>query len=394
MKEFNCDILIVGSGLTGLVSAYALSLLGYKIIITEQKKAKKNQKFLVDTRTTAIAEGSRVFLDKIGLWNKISKFAEKIKNIEVIDRVQTNKINFFNNNKNKNLGYVVKNLKLEEIIRSCLIKRKNVIFCYDSKFLSVDYNLDKVIGVYKNKKIISNILLAADGKNSAVRKTFNTLTFKKNYRESALVLNFFHTQKHNNTAYEFFYKSGPLAILPMQSENLNFQSSIIWSNDKKYLSSLVLQNEKLIKEILEENIGNTVGKIIKINSKQIFPLSSHINEKFFEKRVLYIGDSAHSIHPIAGQGWNLGLRDIKKLYNLAKEMKEIGITIGSKQFCTDYNESCYYDAYRFYQITDKLNLMFKSNSFVSNNLRFFGFDFIENNDYLKKQITDFAMGFN
>ena len=394
MKEFKCDILIVGSGLTGLVAAHALSLLGYKIIITEQKKAKKNEKFFVDTRTTAIAEGSKVFLDEIGLWNKISKFAEKIKNIEVIDREKTNKINFFNNNKSKNLGYVVKNSKLEEIIKSSLIKRKNVIFFYDSKFLSAEYNLDKIIGIYKNKKIISNILLATDGKNSAVRKTFNTLTFNKNYNESALVLNFFHTHKHNNTAYEFFYKSGPLAVLPMQSENLNFQSSIIWSNNKKYLSSLVLQNEKLIKEILEENIGSIVGKIKKINSKQIFPLSSHINEKFYDKRVLYIGDSAHSIHPIAGQGWNLGLRDIKKLHKLSKEIKKIGIPIGSKNFCIDYNENCYYDAFRLYQITDKLNLMFKSNSFVSNNFRFFGFEFIEKNNYLKKQITHFAMGFN
>jgi len=394
MKEFKCDILIVGSGLTGLVSAYALSLLGYKIIITEQKKAKKNEKFLVDTRTTAIAEGSKVFLEQIGLWNKISKFTEKIKNIEVIDRSKTNKINFFNNNKNKNLGYVVKNLKLEKIIRSCLIKRKNVIFFYDSRFLSAEYNVDKIIGVFKNKKIISSILLATDGKNSAVRKNFNTLTFNKNYRESALVLNFFHTKKHNNTAYEFFYKSGPLAILPMQSENLNFQSSIIWSNDKKYLSSLVLQNEKLLNDILEENIGSVVGKIKKINSKQIFTLSSHINDKFYEKRVLYIGDSAHSIHPIAGQGWNLGLRDIKKLYNLAKEVKKIGITIGSKKFCKDYNENCYYDAFRLYQITDKLNLFFKSNSFISNNFRSLGFDFIEKNNFIKKQITNFAMGFN
>ena len=79
-------------------------------------------------------------------------------------------------------------------------------------------------------------------------------------------MNFFHTQKHNDTAYEFFYKNGPLAILPMQSENSNFQSSIIWSNDKKYLSSLVVQNDKMIKEILEEKIGDVVGKIKKIGA--------------------------------------------------------------------------------------------------------------------------------
>ena len=124
MKEFKCDILIVGSGLTGLVCAYALSLLGYKIIITEQKKAKENEKYLNDTRTTAIAEGSKIFLDQIGLWKKISNFSEKIKNIEVVDRFKTNKINFFNDTKNNNLGYVVKNLKLLEVIKSNLLQKK------------------------------------------------------------------------------------------------------------------------------------------------------------------------------------------------------------------------------------------------------------------------------
>ena len=394
MKEFKCDILIIGSGLTGLVSAYVLSLLGFKIIIAEQKKAKKNQKLLKDIRTTAIAEGSKNFLDQIGLWKKISKFSEKIKYIEVIDREKTNKINFSNSAKNNNLGYVVKNLKLTKVINQALIKKNNVILNYDSKLLTVEYLPDKIIGIFENKKIISKILLAADGKNSTVRQKLNTPVFNKKYKEDAFVMNFFHTQKHNNTAYEFFYKNGPLAILPMQSENINFQSSIIWSNDKKYLSSLVVQNDKIIKEILEEKIGGVVGKIKKINSKQIFSLSSHINDKFYEKRVLYIGDSAHSIHPIAGQGWNLGLRDIKNLYNLAKETNMLGISIGSKQFCIDYNEKCYYDAFQLYQITDKLNLVFKNNSLLLNQLRPFGFNLIEKNSFLKKQITEFAMGFN
>ena len=112
MKLMSCNILIVGSGLTGLVAAYSLSLLGFKIILTEQKKILNNKNIIThDTRTTAIAEGSKVFLDHIGLWKKLSLFAEPIKNINVIDRSIKNKIEFFNSFRDHNLGYIVKNSK-------------------------------------------------------------------------------------------------------------------------------------------------------------------------------------------------------------------------------------------------------------------------------------------
>ena len=392
MKEFDCDILIIGSGLTGLVCAYALSLLGYKIIITEQKKNINIKNNFHDTRTTAISQGSKIFLYKIGLWKHLSKHAEKIKDIKVIDRISSNKINFFNNLKNNNLGYIVKNLKMIKAIKSALQKNTNLVHYYESKLLFVEHKSDKIFGVFNDKKISARLLVAADGKNSTVRKLLNTPIFKKQYKENALVINFFHTNKHNNTAYEFFYNHGPLAILPMQSEKMNHQSSIIWSNNKEYLSSLMLASDKLISSILEEKVGRVVGKIKKINSKQIFPLSSHINKKFYEERILYIGDSAHSIHPIAGQGWNIGLRDIEQFYELAIKTKALGLNLGSKQFCLNYNQNRFYDAYQFYQVTDKLNLIFKKDSLIFNNFRSFGFNLIEKNINLKKRITNFAMG--
>ena len=149
----------------------------------------------------------------------------------------------------------------------------------------------------------------------------------------------------------------------------------------------------MIKKILDEKIGSTIGSIKKILSKQVFPLSSHINSRFYEKKLLYVGDAAHSVHPIAGQGWNLGLRDIKNLYYLSKDSKNLGLTIGTNQFCIAYNENCYYDSFRLYQVTDKLNGIFKQNNFFINISRAIGFKIIQRNKRLKKFITNFAMGF-
>ena len=127
MKEFQCDLHIVGGALTGLLAAYSASSLDYKIIISEKKintNNKKNPNH--DTRTTAIAEGSKVFLEHQGLWKKIENFAEPIKNINVVDTAASSKISFANPKSKSNLGYIVKNSKLISVLTKELRKKKNV----------------------------------------------------------------------------------------------------------------------------------------------------------------------------------------------------------------------------------------------------------------------------
>jgi 2-octaprenyl-6-methoxyphenol hydroxylase len=140
---------------------------------------------------------------------------------------------------------------------------------------------------------------------------------------------------------------------------------------------------------MEEKIGKIVGNITKINSTQIFPLSAHINDSFINKRLIYVGDAAHSIHPIAGQGWNLGVNDVKNLYEVSKNRK---IDIGTDLFCRMYNNKSYYKAFQLFQITDKLNSHFLNSGSIYRSFSNIGFDFIEKNQSLKNKITNYAMG--
>ena len=273
-----------------------------------------------------------------------------------------------------------------------MINKNFKIIIDDNKINQLEIENSFIVSSSANRKIYSDLIVAADGKNSSIKNILKISSYKKNYNKNALVLCFEHTNSHNNTAYEYFYDSGPLAILPMKKENKKFCSSIVWTLNKKYSSALMdIPNERLI-EILNKKVENNLGRIKKIKSKKIFPLSAHLNSKFYSNKVIFVGDSAHSVHPIAGQGWNLGMRDVKAIDFLSKKYKVLGIELGTNEFCKEYHDNCFYDAYRLYQITDKFDTIFKSNNLFVSTLRSEGFKFISKRNNLKNFITDFAMG--
>ena len=392
MNQFEYDVVIVGQGLNGLVSAQAVSDLGLKVLIIDRTNIKNENLKRSDTRTVAISEGSKILLDKFGIWREISRYTQPIEKIKVIDRTPNRKIDFFNSNKENNLGYIIKNSVFKNSIIKILKRKKNISIINGIELKKINYDSNFIISKFNKGHAKAKLLIAADGKKSKVRDILETPTINKSYNESALVVNFEHSKNHDNCAYEFFFENGPLALLPMKKEK-NHQSSLVWSNNKNLLKKYLDCNEDLLAKLIEEKILGTLGKIKKIKSKQIFPLSAHINYDFYDKNVIYVGDSAHSIHPIAGQGWNLGLRDISNLYNLLQEYKALGIDIDSINFTKNYHDRCFYDAFRMFQVTDKLNKLFMKKSYILNLSRALGFDFIEHSPKVKKNITNFAMGF-
>ena len=284
---------------------------------------------------------------------------------------------------------MIENKKFSKILIHQLKKFKNTKVYEGFNLIDINSN-EKNNRAFSNNTIINaKVIIAADGKNSQIKKIVGNKTFKKNYKESALVLNFVHEKKLDNTAYEIFYKTGPLAILPMKSSKRFSKSTLIWSNDDKFLKKLISLENTFIKNFIEEKIGNIVGKITKINTSQVFPLSAHINDSFINKRLIYIGDAAHSIHPIAGQGWNLGVNDVKNLYEISKKRKT---DIGGDLFCQIYNSESYHKAFQLFQITDKLNSHFMNSGNAYRFLSNIGFDFIEKTPLLKNKITEYAMG--
>jgi len=389
MKEINTEVLIIGSGLVGLVAAHAFSVLNYDVTVVEKKNFLNLEKPLKDTRTVAVSEGSKQFLDNLNLWRLLDPYTESIKKINVYGRYANNKIVFENNRQQEKLGYVIENNKFSKVLFNNLKKFKNIKFLFDQNITKINTKENYSITHLVNCTIKSKLIIAADGKNSNIKKIVGNKTFNKPYSENALVVNLTHENSLSNTAYEIFYKTGPLAILPMKSFGGANKSTIIWSNKPIFIKKLTSSNNEFFLNFMEEKIGNIVGKILKINSTQEFPLSAHINDSFINKRLIYVGDSAHSIHPIAGQGWNLGVNDVKNLYEISKSKN---LNVGSEIFCKKYNSLSYNKAFQLYQITDKLNSHFKNNFFLNRFFSYRGFNFIDNNQFLKNKISEYAMG--
>ena len=186
MKEFNTDVLIVGSGLVGLVAAHCLSSLNYKVTLVDKKSFINSKKSFKDTRTVAVSEGSKIFLESLSLWDFLEVHAEPIKNINVYDRSSLNKIFFNNQLKNSKLGYVIENKIFSKILTDQLKKFKNTKVHYGFDLIDIKQN-DKNSKAFSNNTIINTkIIIAADGKNSQIKKIVGNNTFKIKYSERTI----------------------------------------------------------------------------------------------------------------------------------------------------------------------------------------------------------------
>ena len=388
------DFIIVGSGLIGLITAFCLAKLGFSVTVIEKEKILNSKNFLKsDLRTIAIAEGTKIILEKYELWNKIKKFAEPIKCIKVYDQNTAAKINFNNKSTSDFLGYIIESKLIKKILvkETKSIKKIKLVDGANIKKISI---AEENVLIKTDKNLFSaSLLVAADGKNSFVRKTLDHYYFTKNYNQFALVINFLHSKNHNNTAYEMFFDSGPLATLPMLKNNKKYySSSLVWSHRPEYIKSLDKINDSFLRAIIDDKVENILGKTVKIIGKQYFPLSAHINSKFSSKRTVFIGDAAHSIHPIAGQGWNVGIRDVSQFLKIIIEARTLGLDLGSEYVCRNYQNQRYFDAFSFYQITDKLNTFFMLQNYGIKQLREVGFNIINHSKFIKTMISNYAMG--
>jgi 2-octaprenyl-6-methoxyphenol hydroxylase len=352
------QVIIVGGGMVGLTLALALGRQNISVLVTD--KTPYDVQFLpsFDGRVSAIARGSKLLLDALGAWSQLSNYAEPIHDIRVSD---SNTDSFLNYNDQEvggePFGYIAENRYIRkslmdevdgcesiDIMAPCVIKA-----CHSS-------NYHTTVTCENGTSYEADLLIAADGKFSSLRKMRNIRTVNLSYPHSAIVCAIKHSEPHNGLAQERFLSVGPFAVLPMQGNH----SSLVWTEPNERIDEYVALSEARFVEEITKRVGDYLGEIRLVGNRFTYPLSLSHAEQYVAERFALIGDAAHAIHPIAGQGVNLGFRDVAVLAELLVNQYRLGLDLGDSQMLGCYQQYRRFDNVSMSVVTDGLTRLFSN----------------------------------
>ncbi len=295
-KIHKYDFLIVGAGLIGSLAALALHQNNFKVLVIDKQKNTTN-----DKRTLAVNANSMDFLNNLGIWTSLKSKPQPINKIIIKDYINNSPIIF--ENTAETMGKVIFNSELLEIARKRL---KNLKILKTNVNINLDTLLPNKITFISNSKYYFKKIVISMGKKNISENGHKNVKFDQGHKSFVGFFN--HNKKHKNYAYEIFNSDGPLAVLPAPSNSEN-KSTFIYSTKNNITSSQ-------IKLSIKKNFMQSHGQIYFDKLIYKFPITPHLTKE--NKNYIYIGDSLKSIHPVAGQGWNLGIKDIQKLIFLSK----------------------------------------------------------------------------
>ena len=385
------DIAIVGAGPIGLTLAYGFGQAGLRVALLDRIPREVMLKPGHDGRTTALSYSSRQLLGGLGLWAALAGDAQPILDIKVCEARVPVLLDFPSSLLGTEpMGHIVDNRQFRESIALMIdsLPKGRVDWREATvetlKATSAFAELHLASGEILNARL----LIAADGKFSPLRTQLGIDTRTLKYGQTAIVTMIKHAKPHNGVALERFYPAGPFAVLPMTED----RSSIVWTEPEAAARYYVASDERTFHAALAERIGGYLGEFEVIGGRWSYPLMLQQASAYTAPRTALAGDTAHAIHPIAGQGVNLGMRDVALLLELVVDAARNGQDIGSETVLETYGRRRFIDAHAMMASTDLLNRLFSNNSKTLKAVRNVGLAIFEKVTPLKRGAMRYAMG--
>jgi len=385
------ELLIAGGGLAGLLLGVACGGAGLAVALVDRQDPATLLADDFDGRTSAIAYGSHRVLDTIGLWPEIAPNAEPIREIRVADDASPLFLHYDHRELDAGvpLGYIVEN----RILRRALIDRVRSIpgllylapLAVESVWTSA---LGAAAALSDGRQIWARLVAAADGRASPLRRSAGIRTIEWQYPQIGIVTTARHQRPHNGIAVEHFLPAGPFAILPMTGN----RSSIVWTERAELAPRLVSLPEGDFAAELAARFGGFLGTVEPIGPRWTYPLTLLLAERYVATRLALIGEAAHTIHPIAGQGLNLGIRDVAALAELVIDTRRLGLDVGDETVLRRYQQWRRFDALVLATVTDSLNRLFSNSLLPVKLARDIGLAAVNRIAPLKRSLMRDAMG--
>lgn len=389
------DLLIIGGGMVGASLARAVAGQGMRIGVVEAFAVESEAQPSFDDRVIALSWGSRLILQGIGVWDELAKAAEPILNIHVSDRGHFGFTHLDHRDEGVDaLGYVATARSMGQVLQKNLSALPAVEFICPANLGSfrlgedaVDVTLD-VDGA--PREIRTRLLVAADGGDSQVRKLLSIRLREREYGQTAIIANLTPGRPHQGVAYERFTDSGPLAMLPMTEGRM----SMVWTARDDQVERLMGLSDRDFLAAVQTRFGYRLGRLQSIGKRFAYPLRLRQATEQVRKRVALIGNAAHAIHPVGGQGFNLGLRDVAVLADVLSDAAASNQDPGDIALLQRYAEWRRRDQQTVAMLTDTLARLFANPLGplrVARNIGLLGIDGLPG---LKHLLTKQFMGIN
>jgi 2-octaprenyl-6-methoxyphenol hydroxylase len=391
-REAAFDLAIIGGGMTGLALACATAGATQRVLLVERQALAATIAPPFDGRVTAIAPGSRCLLGAIGVWPELAGEAEPILDIRVGERHSPLTVHYDHRVVgDQPLGHIVEN----RAIRGALLRRLEQLRASTLTLAAPDQILNIERGpagaelhLASGQVVRAALVAAAEGRSSPTRGAAGIEVLRWDYGQTGIVATLAHERPHQGLAVERFFPDGPLALLPMTGR----RSSIVWAAENRLARELTALDDADFLAELGERAGDRLGALALAGPRWHYPLAMVQAQRYTDHRLALVGDAAHAIHPIAGQGWNLALRDVAALAELVIDAKRLGLDPGGASVLARYERWRRFDSLALIAITDGLNRLFGNDLLPVRIARELGLGLVERTPPLKQFFMRHAMG--
>ena len=386
------DAIIFGGGLVGLALAAALDSSGVSTIVVDPADPDLRKDATFDGRTSAVSSSSMRMLETVGVTDHLEQPGCPIRTIAVTDGLKPGGLHFEPDD-DEALGWMHENRHLRAALQARTEVGKNTWLLWKSRVASVDRGDHQVVvSLADGRKLCAPLLIAADGRNSRTREAAGINIARWKYDHEAIVSVLRHELPHDHVAYEIFYPTGPFALLPMTDDKEGHRSAIVWSVPEDDAAGWLSLSDADFAAEAQAAMGRFLGSISLLTPRSTFPLGFHHAAQITAQRLALVGDAAHAIHPIAGQGLNLGFRDAAALAQVLVEGSRLGLDLGDTQLLDRYQRWRSLDALSVAFATDSLTRVYGVPGKTASAVRRFGMGLVERITPLKNKLMNEARG--